>query len=107
ARLTREMAERALAEDARRAIQAKVLEVQKLESLRVRAGGSAHDFNTLLVAIMGNAGLALLDLPADSPARQSIVDVEIASRRAGERGRPARTAPGPPRASPFPGGASS
>jgi signal transduction histidine kinase len=87
AHLTREMAERALAEDARRAIEAKVLEVQKLESLGVLAGGIAHDFNNLLVAIMGNAGLALLDLPEDSPARASIIDVEVASRRAGELAR--------------------
>jgi signal transduction histidine kinase/ActR/RegA family two-component response regulator len=87
ARLTREMAERAAAEEARRAIEAKVLEVQKLESLGVLAGGIAHDFNNLLVAIMGNAGLALLDLPEGHPARASIIDVEIASRRAGELAR--------------------
>ena len=85
--LTREMAERAEAEEARRAIEAKVLEVQKLESLGVLAGGIAHDFNNLLVAIMGNAGLALLDLPEDSPARASIQDIETASRRAGELAR--------------------
>jgi signal transduction histidine kinase/ActR/RegA family two-component response regulator len=87
ARLTREMEERAASDEARRAIEAKVLEVQKLESLGVLAGGIAHDFNNLLVAIMGNAGLALLDLPEDSPARTSIIDVEIASRRAGELAR--------------------
>ena len=87
ASLTREMTERAAAEEARRAIEAKVLEVQKLESLGVLAGGIAHDFNNLLVAIMGNAGLALLDLPEGSPARASIIDVEIASRRAGELAR--------------------
>jgi signal transduction histidine kinase/ActR/RegA family two-component response regulator len=87
ARLTREMTERAASDEARRAIEAKVLEVQKLESLGVLAGGIAHDFNNLLVAIMGNAGLALLDLPEGSPARASIIDVEIASRRAGELAR--------------------
>ena len=87
ARLTREMSERALAEEGRRAIESKVLEVQKLESLGVLAGGIAHDFNNLLVAILGNAGLALLDLPEDSPARASIVDIEVASRRAAELAR--------------------
>ncbi len=86
-RLTREMTERSAAEAARKAIEAKVLEVQKLESLGVLAGGIAHDFNNLLVAIMGNAGLALLDLPEGHPARASIIDVEIASRRAGELAR--------------------
>jgi len=85
--LKREMAEREMAEEARRAIEAKVLEVQKLESLGVLAGGIAHDFNNLLVAILGNASLALLDLPEDSPARQSIADIEIASQRAGELAR--------------------
>jgi signal transduction histidine kinase/FixJ family two-component response regulator len=85
--LQREMAQRELAEDARRAIEAKVLEVQKLESLGVLAGGIAHDFNNLLVAILGNASLALLDLPEDSPARQSVADIEIASQRAGELAR--------------------
>ncbi len=87
ARLTREKADREAAEEARRAIEAKVLEVQKLESLGVLAGGIAHDFNNLLVAIMGNAGLALLDLPEDSPARGSIADIETAGRRAGELAR--------------------
>jgi signal transduction histidine kinase/ActR/RegA family two-component response regulator len=86
-RLTREMSEREQAEEARRAIEAKVLEVQKLESLGVLAGGIAHDFNNLLVAILGNASLALLDLPEDSPARQSIVDIERAGQRAGELAR--------------------
>ena len=87
ARLTREKADREAAEEARRAIEAKVLEVQKLESLGVLAGGIAHDFNNLLVAIMGNAGLALLDLPDDSPARSSIADIETAGQRAGELAR--------------------
>jgi signal transduction histidine kinase/CheY-like chemotaxis protein len=85
--LKREMGEREMAEEGRRAIEAKVLEVQKLESLGVLAGGIAHDFNNLLVAILGNASLALLDLPEDSPARQSIADIEIASQRAGELAR--------------------
>jgi signal transduction histidine kinase/ActR/RegA family two-component response regulator len=85
--LKREIVEREAAEEARRAIEAKVLEVQKLESLGVLAGGIAHDFNNLLVAILGNASLALLDLPEDSPARQSIADIEIASQRAAELAR--------------------
>ncbi len=57
---------------------------QKLESLGVLAGGIAHDFNNLLVGVLGNAGLALLELPQDAPARQAIRDIELSAQRAAE-----------------------
>ena len=57
---------------------------QKLESLGVLAGGIAHDFNNLLVGVLGNASLALSELPADSPARQFVQDVETSAQRAAE-----------------------
>ena len=56
----------------------------KLESLGVLAGGIAHDFNNLLMTILGNAELALLDLPARAPARASVARIELAARRASE-----------------------
>ncbi len=71
-------------EEERLALEAKVQQAQKLESLGVLAGGIAHDFNNLLVGILGNADLALLDLPPESPARQSVRDIEVAARRATE-----------------------
>ena len=57
---------------------------QKLESLGVLAGGIAHDFNNLLVGVLGNASLALTELPDDSPARQFVKDVETSAQRAAE-----------------------
>lgn len=57
---------------------------QKLESLGVLAGGIAHDFNNILVAILGNAELALVELPSHSTVRPFLKDVVKASRRAGE-----------------------
>ena len=82
--LQAEIIERELAEDERRRVYVKLQHAQKLESLGVLAGGIAHDFNNLLVGILGNAGLALEELPADSPARQTIGDIETAALRAAD-----------------------
>jgi len=68
-------------------LEARIQRGQKLESLGILAGGVAHDFNNLLVGILGNAGLALMDLPPDSPARMSIEYIETAAQRAAELAR--------------------
>jgi PAS domain S-box-containing protein len=70
----------------RRAEQA-LLQAQKLESLGVLAGGIAHDFNNLLVGILGNAGLALMEISPQSPARETLREIEIAGQRAAELSR--------------------
>jgi len=82
--LRAEMIERELAEEERQKVQVKLLHAQKLESLGVLSGGVAHDFNNLLVGILGNAGLALQELPDDSPVRQTIRDIETSALRAAE-----------------------
>ncbi|MDZ4830335.1 MAG: PAS domain S-box protein [Phycisphaerae bacterium] len=79
-----DITERRRAEAERELINAKLLQTQKLESLGVLAGGIAHDFNNLLVGILGNAALALMDLPPESPARAAIKGVRDASQRAAE-----------------------
>jgi len=82
--LQAEMIERELAEEERQKVQVKLLDAQKLESLGVLSGGVAHDFNNLLVGILGNAGLAIQELPEDSPMRQTICDIETSALRAAE-----------------------
>lgn len=56
----------------------------KLESLGVLAGGIAHDFNNLLTVILGNASLALDELPPHSAAQESLEAIESTALRAAE-----------------------
>ncbi len=71
----------------RRKTEEALQQTQKLESLGVLAGGIAHDFNNLLVGILGNAGLALAELAPESPARETIEEIEVAGQRAAELAR--------------------
>ena len=72
------------AEDERAALEARMHETQRLDSLGGLAGGIAHDFNNLLVAMLGHASLAREDLPADAPAHRSLESIERAARRAAD-----------------------
>jgi PAS domain S-box-containing protein len=55
---------------------------QKLESLGVLAGGIAHDFNNLLTTILGNAELAALGIPSESPAQPFLAQIDEAVLKA-------------------------
>ncbi|MFO1372636.1 MAG: ATP-binding protein [Candidatus Competibacteraceae bacterium] len=72
------------AEEKRLQLERQMQQTQKLESLGVLAGGIAHDFNNLLAIILGNASLALDELPLMSPARDSLRAIEETSLRAAE-----------------------
>ena len=61
-----------------------MLQTQKLETLGVLVGGISHDFNNLLGAILGNTELALMQMPEDSAARESIELATVAASRAAE-----------------------
>ena len=77
-------ADRNTSERERLLLERQLLQTQKLESLGVLAGGIAHDFNNLLVVILGNASLALLELAPESPARESIIQIEQTAQRAAD-----------------------
>jgi len=80
----RDTTERKRAEEERLRLESQMQQVQKLESLGVLAGGIAHDFNNLLMAVLGNAGLALLDTSPTHPARENLKAIETAARRAAD-----------------------
>lgn len=79
-----DVTDRRRAEEAQRRLEQSMQQAQRLESLGVMAGGIAHDFNNLLAVIVGNAGIARLELGDDHPTVESITQIERASQRAAE-----------------------
>jgi signal transduction histidine kinase len=69
------------ADHAREIFASRFADMQKLEALGVLAGGIAHDFNNLLTVILGNTSVVLASLPADSPDRVQMEQIERASKR--------------------------
>ena len=68
----------------RRALDARLLETQRLESVGVLAGGIAHDFNNLLTSIVGNADLLQSALPVGGDERVLVDEVLLAARRSAD-----------------------
>lgn len=78
----RDMSELRKMESERTALQTRVAQAEKLESLGVMAGGIAHDFNNLLMGVLGNASLALLNMPPGSMLRRNLEQIELSAQRA-------------------------
>jgi PAS domain S-box-containing protein len=69
-------------EQERRILEANLRHAQKMQSLGTLAGGIAHDFNNILLAISGNARLAVQELPQDHAVQISLREVTRAVNRA-------------------------
>lgn len=79
-----DVTEKRRVEEERRQLESQMLQSQKLESIGVLASGIAHDFNNILMAILGNADLALTELPADSSVRTTMEEIILGARRAAD-----------------------
>src|SRR5208283_799296 len=72
------------AEESRRALEARLQQAQKMESLGKFAGVVAHDMNNVLGAILGLASANLAVHPPDSAARQAFETIARAAVRGGK-----------------------
>jgi len=78
----RDITDRKRAEKERLALEAQLQQAQKMESIGTLAGGIAHDFNNILGIILGNAELAMDDVPEWNPAKLNLKEIRTASLRA-------------------------
>jgi len=69
------------AEEENQKLQHQLLHAQKMEAVGRLAGGVAHDFNNMLLAILGNAELALSELIPEHPVREYLTEIEKAGQR--------------------------
>jgi len=63
-------------------LEAQLFQSQKMETVGKLAGGVAHEFNSILTAIIGQSELLLEDLPTGSPLSKNATEISQAAERA-------------------------
>ena len=71
-----DITERLQAEEDKKKLEAQLHQAQRMESLGTLAGGIAHNFNNLLMGIMGYASLMLLETDPDHPNHKRLKNIE-------------------------------
>ena len=69
---------------ARRALEERLQQAQRMEAVGGLAAGIAHDFNNVLSVVISYAELVLLDLADQSPMRADVQEIKTAAFRASE-----------------------
>lgn len=83
-----ELAEKALqqrrSDIEREALELRLHQAEKMESIGRLAGGIAHDFNNMLGVILGQAELSMLQLEPDSTIYNDLVKIHAAAKHSAE-----------------------
>ncbi|MBN2568872.1 MAG: PAS domain S-box protein, partial [Deltaproteobacteria bacterium] len=74
--LIRDITDKKRAEEEKKRLEAQLIHAQKIESIATLAGGIAHNFNNLLMGILGNSSLVLLDTDPSDPHYERLKNIE-------------------------------
>jgi two-component system, cell cycle sensor histidine kinase and response regulator CckA len=66
----------------RKRVEAHLLQSQKMETVGKLAGGIAHEFNSIMTAIIGHSELLLIDLAPENPMSKNAREIRQAADRA-------------------------
>ncbi len=77
-----EIAEHRQAEEEKAALREQLLHAQKMEAIGTLAGGLAHDFNNILLILMGYCTLLQNEMGQEDPLKKHVDQIAAASERA-------------------------
>jgi len=63
-------------------LEAQLFQSQKMETVGKLAGGIAHEFNSIMTAILGQSEMLIGDLPPQSPQGKNAIEIRHAANRA-------------------------
>ncbi|MBC8463519.1 MAG: PAS domain S-box protein, partial [Deltaproteobacteria bacterium] len=78
--IDRDVTERLRADEESKKLEEQLQHAQRMKSIGTLAGGIAHNFNNLLMGIMGNASIALFDMDPKHPHFQNLKNIEKLSQ---------------------------